>query len=301
LTLVDQSIAGLPLPTRSSDRQCGIQSLVGTIGFYIHTCNEVKEESFVTMEVVVQRVVGDVVVDEEAVVLGNAVADERHEVAVVDAADDLHLRLELALPLPTAALELLHGHHLSVAERAFEHAPEPALAEHVLAREPGGDVVKLVERERLGVAHAQVAGRRRRHASRGALAPRRRAVVGRRRAPRLLTVCLAHWRRHARAAASAAHAEVHRPRRRRCAQERRLAGQVLRRVRWHGEASVVTVGLLPPPPLRQADEHASEAEDDDHHYDRHAGRSARAQPATAGRRRRGGTSINCRRRVPGGG
>lgn len=221
------------------------------------------------MEVVVQRVVGYVVVDEEAVVLGDAVADERHEVAVVDAADDLHLCLELALALPAAALELLHGHHLPVAERAFEHAPEPALAEHVLAREPAGDAVQLVERERLGVAHAQVAGRRRR---------RRHAVVGRRAAPRLLTVCLAHRRRrrHAKPASAAQHAEVHRPRRRRRAQERRLAGQVLRRVGWHGEATVVTVPLLPPPPLRQADQHASEAQDDDHYHDRHAGRGARA-------------------------
>ena len=251
-----------------------------------------------------QRVVGDKVVDEEAVVLGNAVADERHEVAVVDAADDLHLRLELALALPTTALELLHGHHLPVAERAFEHAPETALAKHVLACEPSSDVVQLIEHERLGVAHAKLAGRRRRHASRGALAPRRRAVVGRRRAPWLLTICLAYRRRHTRrAAASATHAEVHRPRCRRRAQERRLTGQVLRRVGWHGEAGIVTVGLLPPPPLRQADEHASEAEDNDHHHDRHAGRRTRGQPATAtaGRRRRGGISINCRRRVLGGG
>jgi hypothetical protein len=250
-----------------------------------------------TMEVVVQRVVGDVVVDEEAVVLGDAVADEGDEVAVVHAADDLHLRLELALALSAAALELLHGHHLAVAERTLEHAPEPALAKDVLAREPAGDVVQLVERERLGVAHAQVAGRRRRHAPRRALAPHRGAVVGR-RGPLLLAVPLAHRRRHARASPGA-HAEVHRPRRRRRPQERRLAGQVLRRVGWHGEAGVVTGGLLPFPPLRQADEHASEPKDDDHHHDRYRGCGSGAQPAAAGRRWRGAT-INCRRRVRGG-
>ncbi|BAS97845.1 Os06g0488125 [Oryza sativa Japonica Group] len=219
------------------------------------------------MEVVVQRVVGDEVVDEEAVVLGDAVADEGDEVAVVDAADDLHLRLELPLPLPAAALELLHRHRLAVRERPLEHAPEPALPEELVAREPRRDVVQLVERERLGVPHAQLA--RRRHAPRrpAPLAPR--AVVRR----------------------------LHRPRRRRRPQERGLAGHVLRRVRRHREARVVPLGLPPPPPLRQAGEHAGEAQEGDHDHDHHGRGGSGAQPAADGRCRHARAAARFSRRA----
>ena len=103
------------------------------------------------MQVVLQRVVGDELVDEEAVVLGDAVADEGDEVAVVDAADDVHLRAEFLLPLPPAHLELLHGHAPPVAQRAHVHLPEPALADHVRRREPARDPRQLFVREaRLG-------------------------------------------------------------------------------------------------------------------------------------------------------
>lgn len=100
------------------------------------------------MEVVVQRVVGDEVVDEEAVVLGDAVADEGDEVAVVDTADDLHLGLELALALPAPGLELLHRHLLAAArEDAPVHVPEPALPQQVRRREPARRQRQLVVRE----------------------------------------------------------------------------------------------------------------------------------------------------------
>lgn len=57
-----------------------------------------------TMKVELHGLVGNILVNEQFVVSGNAVSDEGDEVAMVDAADDLHLRLKLALALSTAAL-----------------------------------------------------------------------------------------------------------------------------------------------------------------------------------------------------
>ena len=119
------------------------------------------------MEVVLQGAVGDELVDEHPVVLRDAVADEGDEVAVVHAADDLHLRLELALPLPAAGLELLHGHALAVGQPPLVHAPEPALADHVVPGEVARDARQLL------VAEGRL-GPRRLHAAGLVLRPRRR-------------------------------------------------------------------------------------------------------------------------------
>ncbi|BAS84972.1 Os03g0568850 [Oryza sativa Japonica Group] len=95
----------------------------------------------------VERLVGDELVDEEVVVLGDGVADEGDEVAVVDAADGVHLGAELLLPLPAPHLELLHRHAPPVAQRPHVHLPEPALADHFLLREPAGHRRQLIVRE----------------------------------------------------------------------------------------------------------------------------------------------------------
>ena len=120
------------------------------------------------MEMVLQGAVGDELVDEHPVVLRDAVADEGDEVAVVHAADDLHLRLELALPLPAAGLELLHGHALAVGQPPLVHAPEPALADHVVPGEVARDARQLL------VAEGRLGARRRLHAPGLVLRPRRR-------------------------------------------------------------------------------------------------------------------------------
>lgn len=107
--------------------------------------------SRLTVQVMLERVVGHELVDEEAVVLGDAVADERDEVAVVDAADDVHLGAELLLPLAAAHLELFHRHAPPVAQRPHVHLPEPSFPDHVRRREPARDPHQLVVREpRLG-------------------------------------------------------------------------------------------------------------------------------------------------------
>ena len=94
----------------------------------LHAGVPVHDGPVLGIQVVLQRVVGHELVHEHALVAGDAVADERHQVAVVHAADDLHLRLELALPLSAAGLELLHRHLLPAAgEHALVHVPEPAL------------------------------------------------------------------------------------------------------------------------------------------------------------------------------
>lgn len=104
-----------------------------------------------TMEVVVEGLVGDELIDKKTMVLCDAVANESDEMAMMDAADDIHLSTELLLPLPTTNLELLHRHAppLAIAggEHAHVHLPEPTFADHVRRREPAGDPRQLVVRE----------------------------------------------------------------------------------------------------------------------------------------------------------
>lgn len=110
------------------------------------------------MEMLFQRAVGDELVDEHPVVCDDAVADEGNEVAVMDAADDLHLCLEFALPLPASNLELLHGHTLAVAQPPLVHAPEPAFTDHVVPGEVACDACQLLVAEgRLGAQRLHAA------------------------------------------------------------------------------------------------------------------------------------------------
>jgi hypothetical protein len=78
------------------------------------------------MQVELERLVGHVLVDEQALLAVDAVSDEGDEVLVVHAADDLHLGAELAVALPAPGAQLLDG-HLTPAHRAAVHVPEPAL------------------------------------------------------------------------------------------------------------------------------------------------------------------------------
>lgn len=87
------------------------------------------------MQVVVQRQVGHELVDEQALAaVANAVADERDEVAVVHAADDPQLRLELPVPLLAPCPQPLHGHRGAV-HRADVHVAEPAAPDEAGLRE----------------------------------------------------------------------------------------------------------------------------------------------------------------------
>uniref|UniRef100_A0A452ZK61 Uncharacterized protein n=1 Tax=Aegilops tauschii subsp. strangulata TaxID=200361 RepID=A0A452ZK61_AEGTS len=91
------------------------------------------------VQVGLERVVGDVLVDEQPLVAMDAVPQQRDEVAVVHAADALHLGAELALALPAAGPEPLDGHlprRRARAQRAAVHVPEPALPQQLGVREP---------------------------------------------------------------------------------------------------------------------------------------------------------------------
>lgn len=80
-----------------------------------------------TVEVEFESLISNKLVNEKFLLIGDAVTDEGDEVAVVDAADDLHLRLKLALALSAAALQALHRHLPSVGEDAFVNKAEAAL------------------------------------------------------------------------------------------------------------------------------------------------------------------------------
>lgn len=104
---------------------------------------------------VLQCFVGDELVDEQPVVLHDAVAHQGNQMAMVNAADDLHFGSELPFSLSTPDLELLHRDLPPVRQRALVHRSEPALADVIVAREPTGYAHQLVVRELPAVAAIQ--------------------------------------------------------------------------------------------------------------------------------------------------
>lgn len=90
----------------------------------------------ITVEVELEGLIGDELVDKHPLTSRDAVADEGHEVAVVDPADDLHLRLELPLSLSTPRFEGLHRDLLPVGQYPLVDQPEPPLTQKVDLREP---------------------------------------------------------------------------------------------------------------------------------------------------------------------
>jgi hypothetical protein len=75
------------------------------------------------------------------------VAEELHQVAVVQPAQHLHLHQKLAVALVPARGELLDRHLRAVAQHASVHLPEPALADERRRREPVRRLAQLLVRE----------------------------------------------------------------------------------------------------------------------------------------------------------
>lgn len=105
------------------------------------------------MKMKLERLISNKLVDEEFVAVSNAVSDERDKVAVVDAADDLNLRLEFPLALPAPALEALHSDNPPVRQDALVDEAVAALAQHVDLREAVGGVGKLLVAELVHASH----------------------------------------------------------------------------------------------------------------------------------------------------
>jgi len=132
------------------------------------------------VQVELERLVGHVLVDEQALVAVDAVSDEGDEMAVVDTADDLHLGAELAVALPAPGPQPLDGHLAAPLQCAAVHVPEPALPEQVRVREPA------CRRDQLRVRHRAARDRRRRRRRRWAQGTRERAAAAAAGLPRLV-------------------------------------------------------------------------------------------------------------------
>ena len=91
----------------------------------------VGEEEIHTMEMVFEGAIGDVVIYEQPMMLRDAIAHQRHQMPVMNPADDLYFRLELLLSLNDPFFELLHRHELPVGQHPLVYISEPAFAELV--------------------------------------------------------------------------------------------------------------------------------------------------------------------------
>jgi hypothetical protein len=153
-------------------------------------------------EVVLEAPLRHVLVDQQAVLLLAAVADEPDEVGVAQLAQEDDLRQPLLVALRALGVPQLDGDLLRAEPRlgalghgAPVHGAEPALAQEVAVHEPLRRRLQLPHREHMqvrpGQRHRQVLVRRRAHHVRQrqplVLQPRRRRRRGgRRRRPPLL-------------------------------------------------------------------------------------------------------------------
>lgn len=96
------------------------------------------------MKVIFKSSIRHVFINQHPLSSGDAIPDERHQVSVVHAADDIDLRLKLSLPLPAISFQALDSDLLPVGQHPLVHVPEPALPEQVRLREPTGGGSQVV-------------------------------------------------------------------------------------------------------------------------------------------------------------
>lgn len=88
------------------------------------------------MKMIFKGAVRDEFIDEQPLSSGGAIADQRHQVAVVHSANNIDLRLELAVALPAVGFKAFHRYFLPVGQHALVHVPEAPLPQQILLGEP---------------------------------------------------------------------------------------------------------------------------------------------------------------------
>ena len=98
-----------------------------------------------------ERSVADELVDEEALGVLDAVADEHDDIAVLGTAEHVDLGAELHVAVTGAgeaeAAVLLHGHGLAIGQQPAVHRPEASLRQEVRPREAARRPLQLPVRE----------------------------------------------------------------------------------------------------------------------------------------------------------
>jgi hypothetical protein len=88
----------------------------------------------VTVEAVVEVAIGEVVVDEEHLLPGIVEGPERDEVRVAEAADEVHVAVELVACAGVGVAQPLHGDHAPFAQHRAVHGAQAAPADHLRGR-----------------------------------------------------------------------------------------------------------------------------------------------------------------------
>lgn len=62
----------------------------------------------------------------------NTVTNQRHQMPMMNTADDLNLGLKLTVALSASSFELLHRNNFTIMQRAFVDATKPAFSKNVV-------------------------------------------------------------------------------------------------------------------------------------------------------------------------
>ena len=87
------------------------------------------------MKVIFKGAVRHEFIDEQSLSSGGAIADQRHQVAVVHSAYNIDLRVELAVALPAVGFKAFHRYFLPIGQHALVHETETPLPQQIFLGE----------------------------------------------------------------------------------------------------------------------------------------------------------------------
>lgn len=96
------------------------------------------------MQMVLKSLIRNIFIDKQSLLLRDAISNQRHQMPMVHATDNIDLSPEFPLSLPATGLKLLDRHHFPILHPALVDTPKTALAKHILAGKSVGNLHQLL-------------------------------------------------------------------------------------------------------------------------------------------------------------
>lgn len=94
-----------------------------------------RKEKRRTVKVILKSTIGHKFINQEPFSSRTAPPNQRHQVPVVDSANNVNFRLKLPLALPAIHFQAFYGYFLPVGQHPLVHVTEPPLPQKIFPRE----------------------------------------------------------------------------------------------------------------------------------------------------------------------